>query len=265
MHSQLRIIVDPPKPASFNMAADRYLLQSSAASTDITIRFYEWLKPTITLGYMQDSSQIIDFESLKSINGEWIRRITGGRGVLHYNDLTYSIIFPKTATLLGNSISESYSIISQCLMLGLSNAGIPCEAEDSDLDAHVERTRIQLPCFLSPNRNEILCKGKKLIGSAQKRTEHGVLQHGSIPFTNDFRNLPDYCNLDESQKNTQIKMLESKCTCINELNATLTKNELIEFLKKGFSEILQVSLFNDSWQDNELASIKNIADANSVF
>ena len=90
---------------------------------------------------------------------------------------------------------ETYRIISRCLMGGLNDVGIQCVSCDSTNALRETKREMKLPCFLAPNRNEIMVDGKKLVGSAQKRTAEAILQHGSIPLTSAYRNLPDYLKL----------------------------------------------------------------------
>ena len=136
-----RTIVDISHAAQFNMAADAYLLQYAAQTGIMCVRFYFWEPAAVSLGYMQDPSEVLDLEALREQNIEWVRRPTGGRAVLHQEDLTYCCAFPAHAyTTLGSSISESYRIISQCLRKGLTAAGVLTESHDSALDPRAVRS-----------------------------------------------------------------------------------------------------------------------------
>ena len=102
-------------------------------------------------------------------------------------------------------------------------------------------------------------KGKKLIGSAQKRTVEAVLQHGSIPLTGDFRDLPLYQNITEEQKDVFIKLLHQKCTCIEECLPDFNRNLLRESLKEGFSSMLPFQIEIKGWAADEVREIEKLA------
>ncbi|MDR2592266.1 MAG: lipoate--protein ligase family protein [Chitinispirillales bacterium] len=240
----MRFIIDKDRSAEFNMAADRYLLKRRAdgdtdGATDVTIRLYSWAIPTVSIGYMQSPDSELDLNALSAAGAGWIRRITGGRAVLHDCDITYSVTFPKTARDMGGGIRQTYNIIARCLMEGLGKASIKCEAHDSDGGLTGIGRQAKLPCFLAPNRDEIMVGGRKLVGSAQKRTADGVLQHGSIPINANYRNLPMYLRIDEAEREKQRELLTLKSCCIAELTAGgMTFESLAECLMKGFASVL---------------------------
>jgi lipoate-protein ligase A len=103
-----------------------------------------------------------------------------------------------------------------------------------------------------------MVNGKKLVGSAQRRTTNGVLQHGSIPLTGYFRRLPLYLNISERQQETQVRLLQNKCTCIDELQQNLSEDKLAEFLMNGFVKKLSLSWIRQDWSEEELTEIKLI-------
>jgi lipoate-protein ligase A len=183
------------------MAADLYLLSLCEQSPAVFVRLYSWKKPSITLGVTEKPQETLDLAAIAAHDVEWIRRPTGGRSVLHDHDITYSCVFSAEGVNgMGASLMETYGVISSCLMNGLEKAGIRCGAHDSPLDSHISRMSARLPCFLSPNRHEIMVEGRKLLGSAQKRSAKAVLQHGSIPLTPAFRLLPDYLVLSAEER-----------------------------------------------------------------
>jgi lipoate-protein ligase A len=243
------------------MAADLFLLKSCVNHTTIFVRFYEWSLPSITIGLMQDASALLDFSAMKQNNVAWIRRPTGGRAVLHENDVTYSCIFPATIIEMGKSIMETYRIISQCLIEGLKNIGIQCISCDSSHVSAESKRELKLPCFLAPNRNEIMVDGKKLVGSAQKRTAEAILQHGSIPLTNAYRGLPNYLQLPETQRSRQKKLLEEKSVCMEDLSQKLSTTQIISALGKGFRTWLPFKAEEIPWSEKEIQAIHLIAES----
>jgi lipoyl(octanoyl) transferase len=256
----LRIIDDGPRTAAFNMAADMYLLDACKDQETVFVRFYEWSPPAISLGCMQIAEDVLDIAACRKAGIEWIRRPTGGRAVLHFEDITYSCVFSKKIRRMGASISQTYRLISACLASGLAASGIDCSTHDSTLDARKARREAKLPCFLAPNRDEIMVGGKKLAGSAQKRTADAVLQHGSIPLSPAFRQLPLYEKISPAERDAQTRLLNNKCTCIQEILGTAhaDKKKILANLKAGFAATFAMTAEEKGWNEEERAAIKAI-------
>lgn len=252
MRPKLRIIIDGARSAAFNMAADLFLLGRAALENSVFVRFYSWERPSISLGCMQKAGELLDRINIEREGADVVTRPTGGRAVLHWNDITYSCVFPAKAPGMGISINESYRVVGRCLMRGLSNAGIACESHDSSHEYNATRSQIKLPCFLSPNRNEIMVQGRKLVGSAQKRTHEAVLQHGSIPMDGSFCRLPDFLLLSEEEREKQKELLKKKCICIQEIDPGMNVEDLVSCLKKGFVETLHGEAVEQFWSETEI-------------
>jgi lipoyl(octanoyl) transferase len=250
-----RIIDDSTHDAAFNMAADLYLLAQSEDRPELSVRLYTWEKPSVTLGYGQKAAETLDFSAVDRDGVRWIRRPTGGRAVLHGGDITYSVVFSASIAAMGKTLSETYRIISDCLLAGLRAAAIDCHAHDSGLDAHMSRSSVKLPCFLAPNRAEIMATGRKLVGSAQKRSSKSVLQHGSIPLTDHYRMLPQYLDISEEERILQKRLLERKSVCIEEIRKDISEKQLRHCLLQGFCETLPFSFTCGGWSTEEQNTI----------
>jgi len=257
-----RFILDKSRPADFNMAADLYLLERG---TGVAVRFYSWARPSITLGYMQAAGRELNLEAVRAGGAGWVRRPTGGRAILHDGDLTYSCAFHRSLKEMGGSIAETYRLISKCLMDGLDRASIKCIAHDSDGGLKGIGREVKLPCFLAPNRDEIMVSGKKLVGSAQKRTAGAVLQHGSIPITNAFRQLPRYLRIDDAERDRQINLLIEKSCCVDELVPGATFESLAACLMEGFSAVLPFEFEVMPWTEREEEDINNIVQSDEFI
>lgn len=159
-----------------NMRIDKELLESAIAtkSSESILRLYGWEKPTLTLGRNQKESAINeDFCHQKDI--AIVRRITGGRAVLHDKELTYCFITKASTLKNGESVVESYKEISQALILGLEQLKIKAEMFEN------KQISTKNPYCMAISSGADLCAhGKKLVGSAQCRKEGYILQHGSI-------------------------------------------------------------------------------------
>ncbi len=254
--TKLRIIIDSPKSAAFNMSADLYLYSKSKQSdTDVNLRIYRWKQPTLTLGYMQKRDSICDNKTLQKDNVTIIRRATGGRTVLHWDDITYSFIFSTKIDFLGSSINTTYDIISKALSRSLNELEIKCEKHSSRQSVIDARSDIKNPCFLSPNRNEIMIDGKKLIGSAQKRGANSVLQHGSIPLNKSFRKVVDYLSISSAHKSIILEELNKKAISLEEIIDVPQISVLEDALVKGFKDSLDLESYYKKWSSAEYEEI----------
>lgn len=170
--------------AAWNMALDEaILIQVGEGLSPPTVRFYGWTRPTLSLGYFQRARRDVDEDEIRRRGYALVRRMTGGRAVLHDRELTYSIIVPADHDLAKASVSESYRLISRGLREGFRALGLV--AEIVSLDDEHEREKFKSPgsaaCFDSPSRHELVVEGRKIAGSAQVRAHGGMLQHGSLP------------------------------------------------------------------------------------
>lgn len=244
--------------ASFNMAADNFLLQQCIDSETLFLRTYAWNCPSITIGMIQDPETVLDLAMIERDGVAWIQRPTGGRPVLHYQDCTYSCVFSHQLRNMGGTVKETYAIISDCLKSALGSIDVGSSSHDSDHQFNELKRQQKLPCFLAPNRDEIMVDGKKLIGSAQRRTRSGVLQHGSIPISDAYLQLPCYLNIDESERETQIELLKKKTIHLAAINPDITFSQIALAIVGGFSNSLDCIVENVPWSSFELAIIKEI-------
>lgn len=211
-----------------NMAIDEALLLSCDETRQITLRFYGWSRPTLSLGYFQSVADV-DLEECQRRGFDWVRRPTGGRAVLHDHELTYSMIAP--IEVLGGSVAQSHEKISRALARGLEKLGLHAEFVQSR--ASVKEA--SAACFAAPAMVELTVQGKKVIGSAQMRTKKSLLQHGSIPITIDFDALAAVLKLPAA-----ARLLRQKAAGLADFLAREpTIEELQHAFIKGFEEIFE--------------------------
>ena len=181
-----RLIITPPARGAWNMAVDESILEHIGRGESIpTLRLYAWAPPCLSLGHAQPFSDI-DINRLKQRGWEVVRRATGGRAILHTDELTYSIIAPSNEPQVEGSILESYNRLAQALLLAVKNLELPVEIKEGKINEAATPNPV---CFEVPSAYEITVNGKKLIGSAQARKKEGVLQHGSLPLTGDLTRI----------------------------------------------------------------------------
>lgn len=169
------------------MGRDEAVLRAVGAGEQLpTLRLYGWQPPCLSLGYGQRSADV-DFARAAALGWEVVRRPTGGRAILHTDELTYSVTLPAGHPLAAGSVIESYRRISAALLNALQRLGAQAAA-DSQADTLPTCGAV---CFEAPSHYEVTVGGRKLIGSAQVRRFGGVLQHGSLPLTGDIARICD--------------------------------------------------------------------------
>lgn len=185
MHSW-RLINSGFQTGAMNMALDEALLHSVASGESLPIlRFYRWRPATVTLGYAQSVITDLDLEVCRQAGLDVVRRSTGGRAVLHDQEVTYSVIAPLNSSLFGNSILDCYRVISEVLQQTLLGFGLPATLVPGKPRGGRQNIE-QAVCFSVPSQYELVVRGRKVAGSAQKRIGQTFLQHGSIPLEMDL-------------------------------------------------------------------------------
>ena len=199
-------------PGSLNMAIDQAILAMHArGESPPTLRIYQWSPPAISLGYFQRRHGI-DLAACRRLGIDVVRRPTGGRAVLHFEDLTYAIV-AGTTDGIPSSVTAAYRLICEGLLAAFRVLGF--EAELGRQGAGSPRSDI---CFLTSTAGDMLHKGKKFVGSAQTWHGSSMLQHGSIvlePHTRDTGHAPTERALDLQQLVRTV--MEQRMTSVSEI------------------------------------------------
>ena len=174
-----RLLATPPVGAVDNMAYDEALLRRAAATGEAVFRVYGWSEPALSLGRNQPGRDGYDEVALRNRGIDVVRRLTGGRAVLHHREVTYSVAAPDA---FGGPLRESYRRINELLVHGLRALGA-----DASIAAPKGRSPVPstAPCFEEPTAGELVLGSRKLVGSAQYREGGALLQHGSILIEDD--------------------------------------------------------------------------------
>lgn len=177
-----RLILDGALPGARNMARDHALALSLPADSAV-LRLYGWECPTLSLGRNEPARGRYRPEAIAALDLDVVRRPTGGRAVMHWRELTYSVVMPVRAC---GGPRETYRWINGRIAAALAGLGVPAEI------APVPQAGLPLsagPCFAAAAGGEITAGGRKLVGSAQLRIGDTLLQHGSILLADDQRGL----------------------------------------------------------------------------
>lgn len=248
-----RLIEDGLCDASFNMATDRAMLQACCEGLiPPTLRLYGWSRPALTVGYSQNAGGDVDQERCRELGISLIRRPTGGRAILHQNELTYCVVAPIPHRRFPQDLKGTFRVIAGALLLGLEEMGI----RDGALampQKGLPRQERSPACFSSLNHFEIAVRGRKLIGSAQRRMGKAFLQHGSviIKSNHDLSSaLFRFGNTEEGLENLQ--RLRDSTVDLNEMIPGIGFEEVRGCFRNGFRRF-----FADGMEKGELTSIES--------
>ena len=247
-----RLLDSGPGNGAFNMAVDEALLQCMGSSP--VLRFYRWAPPAISFGFAQDIGREIDVEKCKAEGLDLVRRYTGGRAVLHWDELTYSVVCRRDDAELGGRLEDTYCRIGHCLVEGLRAVGVAAELERARPRPVAPRNAGAVaPCFSSIARWEVKCGGRKLVGSAQRQTRDVILQHGSLPLGAHYRRLPEF--MPEALRHLLPAMAQRLRQGSIHLRACVNRelgwDELVAGLREGFCRHLGIEFEVDQLSGKE--------------
>ncbi|MCX7983949.1 MAG: lipoate--protein ligase family protein [Bacteroidetes bacterium] len=227
------------QPGRINMERDESLARLLCEGRGLpTLRLYSWKPWAISLGWHQPW-ETIDYEKAIRDGIDVVRRPTGGRALLHAEELTYCVVFENN----GKSILETYALISRALLTAMRLLGIYAQYEkQSPHFPSLYRSVVGGACFSSAGRYEITVDGKKLIGSAQRRycTSDGrevILQHGSILIGSAHKNLLEYLVCSNEERNHIQRVFEERTTDLQTiLQRPILINEVRNAVQQGFEK-----------------------------
>ncbi len=234
---QWRLIYDKPAIGKWNMAVDETIMEAvGAGQVPATLRFYGWAPPCLSIGYGQRCADV-DLDQTRRLGWDVVRRPTGGRAILHTDEMTYSLSLAADDDLAAGTVVESYQRISTALLTGLTGLGTQPEA-----DKRAERVEIGAVCFETPSHYEITVNGRKLVGSAQLRRRNAILQHGSLPLSGDIARICSGLTFadDESLAAAQQQVRERAITLEEALGRRVDWAEAAEHIVWGFEQAFEV-------------------------
>jgi lipoyl(octanoyl) transferase len=233
---------------AYNMAMDEAItVAHSEGRVPPTLRFYGWNPPTLSIGYFQKATEV-DLEAVERQGIGFVRRPTGGRAVLHDQELTYSIIVAENYPGMPSGVTEAYRVLSDGLLRGFIKLGL--DAQMVQLENNGEKRAVDgvtsAACFDAPSWYELVVEGRKVAGSAQMRHKGAVLQHGSVLLELDVVQLFDLLRFpNDMVKQRMQKSFHSKAIAINALRGELGLNQVTlveaeEAFQQGFAAGMDV-------------------------
>ena len=264
MREQWRFIETPKLDPALNMAIDEaVLIVHSEGRVPPTIRFYTWQPATLSIGYFQKAREEINLHHVKARRLGFVRRITGGRAVLHDQELTYSVVVRADHPLIPESVTESYRVISTGLLHGFLDLGLDAYfAVPRTLEEQAALTKPRSSvCFDSSSWYELVVEGRKVAGSAQTRQRGVVLQHGSILLDLDVELLFELFQFSHERLKERLKkQFVHKAVAINQLlDKPVTVEVISPIFKQGFATALNLELVTDSLTEEEWELAQQLA------
>jgi len=240
--AQWRLVRSGFSDGRTNMAVDEAIMAAVAGGqAPPTIRFYGWQPFCLSTGYAQSMLREIDIDTCQASGIDYVRRPTGGRAILHGDELTYSLLVSQDEPRVAGGVVESYRRLSMGLVEGLHSLGV----EALQADVHPGSSQeTSAACFDTPSHYEVTVGGRKLVGSAQMRRKGMVLQHGSLPLYGDITRIVHYLRFSGPDQQLQLKdHLRRRATTLEEvLGRTVDFEVVIAALTEGLARSLNLDL-----------------------
>jgi len=261
-----RVLFTPSLTGALNMAIDQTIANFVSRGESLnTVRFYNWKPFCLSLGYHQNIKDV-NLDICKKRNIDVAKRPTGGKAVFHANELTYSVIGSSKSKIFRKTIPETFQLLAEWLLRSLSDLGIETELSPQ-LDSKTKQKLFRNPsCFSSASDYEITVKGKKLIGSAQRRWSDGFLQHGSFLLNDDYLKVVDLLNQPVESKQKMLLYLENHTIYLARLISNIASfDEISKILIEAWQKYFDVRTSFGKLTDFEINHAEKIRQSFDLF
>jgi len=258
--TQWRLLQTPEASGAWNMAVDEAILEAASRREVLpTLRLYAWNPPCLSLGYAQPISDV-DQSRLEEFGWDLVRRLTGGRAILHTNELTYSVCGPEDEPVLSGDILSSYKRLSSAILAAIEQIGISVQALPQE--KNVNSKSPEPICFEVPSNYEITADGKKLVGSAQARRQGGVLQHGTLPLYGDLTRIVQVLSFPSQTSREQAaeRLLSRAATLHTALGEIVSWKQAADSFIQAFQNTLNLELVSGHLTEVERTRAEQLVD-----
>lgn len=225
------------------MAVDEALLNNFKEGDLPIFRLYRW-EPSLSIGRFSNPALSIDLQRLHIQNLSYVRRITGGGVLVHGGDISYALILPKRG-FKDRGVKENYRDLCGFLIGFYKKLGLNANFS-YDLNMQSSKSNI---CLAANEAYDIIIKGSKIGGNAQRYTRLALLQHGSIPIRLDSMLFEDVF-LEESGL--------QYAASLDKMGIDIEDKELTRLLRESFTQNLDVQLISDTLRPLEQKSIEEL-------
>lgn len=223
--------------AEENMRQDAKMLDEADILPGPTIHFYEWKNPSVTYGYFTNPAQLLNLEAVKALELDLARRPTGGGIVFHLFDMAFSIVVPSHAPQFSTNTLDNYAWVNQAVLQSVNIfLGVERDLTLIPEDSLALSASCSSFCMAKPTKYDVVWQGKKIAGSAQRKTRKGFLHQGTIALVMPSVEFLSQVLLPESQ--VQAAMLQFTSPL---LGFCATKSQ-IDQLKLQLKRILTTQL-----------------------
>ncbi len=231
------------------MAVDEALLTNyQQGNAQPTVRVYRWQPACVSLGYFQRWSDV-NHAARQACGVEVVRRLTGGRAILHGDELTYSVVVSEEQ-LGTRGVLATFRHLSEGVVAGLARLGITAELKAL---AEPRPREAEANCFAAVARCDLVCDGRKLVGSAQLRRIGTVLQHGSLPLSFDHAAATELLPGASDLRTRIIDLREAAG------NPSLWTDCVAQALQAGFAAALRIEFIEGELSATEWALAESLA------
>ncbi len=243
------------------MAVDEALLEALVAGLgQPTLRFYAWQPPTVSLGFFQPLDEGISLSEIAARGFGLVRRPSGGRAILHKDEVTYSVTVPEDLIPDGQSVMGSYRSISRGIEAGLALLGVGATLADRREMPRMNAAGLPTVCFAKAARCDMTVAGRKIVGSAQTRRRGVIMQHGSVPLTIDPAEHLAVMPGGGTDESSQHQLREAACGVADVVGRPVSYDELCAALAEGFAQRLGIELHPGPLTDWEVARARELRD-----
>ncbi len=239
-----RFVDTGPGDPYFNMALDEAIARLTGRDrVPPTVRIYGWEPAAVSIGYAQHARQVIDLARCARQGIPVVRRLTGGRAVLHHREVTYSVIAGRRQWGPSASVTAIYRHIGLALVAAFQALGVDAQLSRPPADRTAARRRPgdAHPCFSSAGRYEVMARGRKLVGSAQRWLENAVLQHGSILLGREHSRLAELLPGagETAGRRAALRLAEKTISLTDLLSRPVSYEEVSQALRSGFQDLFK--------------------------
>ncbi|MCE5237094.1 lipoate--protein ligase family protein [bacterium] len=225
------------------MAVDEAMLEAGVAGLiPPTLRFYAWQPPAVSLGFFQPLDDRISLTEIAARGFGLVRRPSGGRAILHKDELTYSVVVADDLIPDGRSVMGSYRTLSRGIEAGLGLLGLGAELADRATPERMKAQGLPTVCFAKAAKCDMTVSGRKIVGSAQTRRRGVIMQHGSVPIHLDPAEHLAVMPGEGTDEASQQRLLQKACGVADALGRSVPFEELAEALRRGFEQRLGIVL-----------------------
>ena len=234
------VLITPPLPGTTNMEIDEALLAGATPDSPIVLRIYRWKEPTLSLGHFQSVEDRDEEPGLGNV--AFVRRKTGGGAILHDHELTYSLIMPARSAAEKGHSEKLYRSVHLAIAKGLQSFGWDAVlSETCTCSTATNPKQEPFLCFSRRSPVDLIVGQYKIVGSAQRRTKLGLLQHGSLllrsstltPSLQGLLDLPNsnQANLEERSRSVGIHQTQDEME--------FWTKQMVLWLQSGVSKVVE--------------------------